>query len=121
MSTALIVVDVQRDFLPGGALPVPDGDAVIAPINALMTSDAFDVVLATRDWHPPDHSSFTAQGGPWPPHCVAGTPGAQLDPRLDGDWIDAVIDKGTSREGEGYSASSLSSCRCCCAPSASPR
>jgi nicotinamidase/pyrazinamidase len=104
MSRALIIVDVQQDFLPGGALGVPDGDAVIDRINTLIEDEDFDVVLATRDWHPQDHESFAAQGGPWPPHCVQGTPGAELSPALDRERIDAVIDKGASREGEGYSA-----------------
>jgi len=103
MSRALIIVDVQRDFLPGGALAVPDGDQVIGPINELARDGGFDVVLATRDWHPPDHSSFTDEGGPWPAHCVQGTPGAELSPELDRARIDVVIDKGASREGEGYS------------------
>jgi nicotinamidase/pyrazinamidase len=103
MSRALIIVDVQGDFLPGGALGVPDGDQVIARVNELARDGGFDVVLATRDWHPQDHSSFTAEGGPWPPHCVQGTPGAELSPKLDRTRIDAVIDKGASREGEGYS------------------
>jgi nicotinamidase/pyrazinamidase len=104
VSRALIIVDVQVDFLPGGALAVPDGDAVIGPINALAASSSFDIVLATRDWHPADHASFTEQGGPWPPHCVKGTPGAQLSPALDQGRIDLVIDKGTTAQGEGYSA-----------------
>jgi nicotinamidase/pyrazinamidase len=103
MSRALIIVDVQRDFLPGGPLGVPDGDQVIDRINELVSGSGFDVVLATRDWHPEDHESFQAQGGPWPPHCVHGTSGAQLAPELDQKRIDVVIDKGTSREGEGYS------------------
>jgi nicotinamidase/pyrazinamidase len=103
VNRALIIVDVQRDFLPGGALAVPDGDAVIEPINTLIHSGRFELVLATRDWHPPDHSSFTAQGGPWPPHCVAGSDGAQLDAGLASDHIDVVIDKGTTRDGDGYS------------------
>jgi nicotinamidase/pyrazinamidase len=103
VSRALIVVDVQRDFLPGGALPVPDGDAVIEPIAALAADPAFDVVIATRDWHPADHVSFAAQGGPWPPHCVQGTPGAELGPGLPTDRIDILIDKGTTDDGMGYS------------------
>ncbi|HTU29727.1 MAG TPA: nicotinamidase [Solirubrobacteraceae bacterium] len=103
MSRALIIVDVQRDFLPGGALGVPDGDQVIGRINELLRDGGFDVVLATRDWHPPDHSSFSAEGGPWPPHCVQGTPGAEISPELDHRRIDAVVNKGASREGEGYS------------------
>jgi nicotinamidase/pyrazinamidase len=103
MSRALIIVDVQRDFLPGGPLGVPDGDQVIDRINELVSGSGFDVVLATRDWHPEDHESFQAQGGPWPPHSVHGPSGAQLAPELDQKRIDVVIDKGTSREGEGYS------------------
>jgi nicotinamidase/pyrazinamidase len=103
VSRALIIVDVQRDFLPGGALGVPDGDAVIAPIGRLAADPGFDVVLATRDWHPPDHVSFVAQGGPWPAHCVRDTPGAELDPRLPHERIDVVIDKGTTNDGMGYS------------------
>src|SRR6201999_666907 len=103
MSRALIIVDVQRDFLPGGALGVPDGDQVIGRINELMRDGGFDVVLATRDWHPADHSSFSAQGGPWTPHCVQGTPGAEISPELEHGRIDVIVDKGASREGEGYS------------------
>ena len=98
---ALIVVDVQNDFCPGGALAVPHGDAVIEPLNWLMRQH--DLVVATRDWHPPDHSSFAEQGGPWPVHCVQDTHGAQLRSDLDRDAIDAVIDKGQDRETEGYS------------------
>jgi nicotinamidase/pyrazinamidase len=97
----LIVVDVQNDFCAGGALAVPDGDAVVAPINQLM--DDFDFVVATRDWHPPDHASFVDQGGPWPPHCVQGTPGAALHPELHSDRIDAVVDAGYEPDLEGYS------------------
>jgi nicotinamidase/pyrazinamidase len=98
---ALIVVDVQNDFCPGGALAVPDGDAVVEPINRLAAES--DFVVATRDWHPPDHGSFAEQGGPWPVHCVAGTPGAELHPAVDRDLIDAVVDKGQAVDLEGYS------------------
>jgi nicotinamidase/pyrazinamidase len=98
----LIVVDVQNDFCPGGALPVPDGDAVVDPINRLMKEVSFTV--ATRDWHPPDHGSFVEQGGRWPVHCVQETRGAELHPRLDADEIDAVVDKGQARSDDGYSA-----------------
>jgi nicotinamidase/pyrazinamidase len=98
---ALIVVDVQNDFCPGGALAVPHGDAVVEPLNWLMRQH--DLVVATRDWHPPDHSSFAEQGGPWPVHCVQDTHGAQLRSDLDRDAIDAIIDKGQDRETEGYS------------------
>src|SRR5919204_3163904 len=98
---ALIVVDVQNDFCPGGALGVPDGDAVVEPINRLASDAGF--VIATRDWHPADHGSFAEQGGPWPVHCVAGTPGAELHHALDPTPIDAVIDKGQDPGTEGYS------------------
>ena len=104
MALALLIVDVQNDFLPGGALAVPDGDQVIAPINALAAEPRFDVVIATRDWHPAGHSSFADQGGPWPAHCVQGTSGAELSEQLDRSLIDAVIDKGTTPEADGYSA-----------------
>ncbi|HET9102616.1 MAG TPA: isochorismatase family protein [Solirubrobacteraceae bacterium] len=104
MAQALIIVDVQNDFLPGGALAVPDGDAVIAPVNALAADPRFDVVAATRDWHPPDHASFQAAGGPWPAHCVQDTPGAELSDRLKRAHIDVVIDKGTTADADGYSA-----------------
>lgn len=97
----LIVIDVQNDFCPGGALAVPDGDAVVEPINRLI--EQFEVVVATRDWHPPDHRSFREYGGPWPPHCVQGTEGAQLHPALDSDRIDAVVDAGFEPDLEGYS------------------
>ncbi len=103
MPEALLIIDVQNDFLPGGALAVLDGDAVIDPINALAADPRFAVVIATRDWHPADHPSFTDQGGPWPAHCVQGTPGAELADRLDRDAIDAVIDTGTTADAEGYS------------------
>jgi nicotinamidase/pyrazinamidase len=99
---ALIVVDVQNDFCPGGALAVPDGDAVIEPVKALAR--VADYVVATRDWHPPDHGSFAAQGGPWPVHCVRDTRGAALHQGLAGVPIDAVVDKGRTSEREGYSA-----------------
>ena len=98
---ALIVVDVQNDFCPGGALAVPDGDAVVEPINA-MAREA-PLVVATRDWHPADHGSFADQGGVWPVHCVSGTPGAELHPGLDAGALDVVVDKGQAPDQEGYS------------------
>jgi nicotinamidase/pyrazinamidase len=98
---ALIVVDVQNDFCPGGALAVPGGDAVVEPINGMAREAPF--VVATRDWHPFDHGSFAEQGGFWPVHCVSDTPGAQLHPGVDLDAIDAVVDKGRARDQEGYS------------------
>jgi nicotinamidase/pyrazinamidase len=102
MAEALVIVDVQNDFTSGGALEVPDGDAVIAPLNRLAAR--YETVFATRDWHPPDHDSFESEGGPWPIHCVQGTEGAELHPDLDRSRIDAVVDKGDRRGVEGYSA-----------------
>lgn len=97
----LIVVDVQNDFCPGGALPVPNGDAVVEPINQLMEEIPFTV--ATRDWHPSCHESFAEQGGPWPVHCVAETGGAELHPKLHTSQIDAIVDKGCEAADDGYS------------------
>jgi nicotinamidase/pyrazinamidase len=97
----LIVVDVQNDFCAGGALEVPDGDAVVGPINELMERVPF--VVATRDWHPSDHDSFQAQGGPWPVHCVRETGGAELHPKLHTSQIDAIVDAGREPGHEGYS------------------
>ncbi len=105
MTGALLIVDVQLDFCPGGALGVPDGDAVIPRANALARSGAFALVVATRDWHPVDHGSFVTADppGPWPVHCVQGTPGAELHPDLDLTAIAVVLDKGTAVDTEGYS------------------
>jgi nicotinamidase/pyrazinamidase len=100
---ALIIVDFQNDFTPGGALAVPEGDTIAAKLNALATSGDYDLVVATRDWHPADHGSFAAQGGPWPVHCVAGTPGAELHPDLDRSRIDVIVDKGQDVDTDGYS------------------
>ena len=103
MSRALVIVDFQNDFCPGGALAVPDGDAIAPRLNDLAGSGEYDLVVATRDWHPPDHGSFAEHGGPWPVHCVAGTPGAELHHALDPTPIDALVDKGQARDTEGYS------------------
>jgi nicotinamidase/pyrazinamidase len=100
---ALLIVDFQNDFTPGGALAVPDGDAIAARVDELARSGGYDLVVATRDWHPPDHGSFAAQGGPWPVHCVQGTPGAELHPALDRALVDVVIDKGQDPDADGYS------------------
>jgi NAD+ synthetase len=99
--TALIVVDVQNDFCPGGALAAAGGDTLGRTIAAL--AERAGTVVATRDWHPADHGSFAAQGGPWPPHCVQGTPGAELHPSVAGLPIDRVQDVGVERGDEGYS------------------
>jgi nicotinamidase/pyrazinamidase len=100
-SDALLVVDVQNDFCPGGALAVPDGDAVVPVINGLMAR--FSHVLGTQDYHPPGHSSFAQQGGPWPEHCVQGTTGAEFHPALDLDGIEEIVRKGTDLATDGYS------------------
>jgi nicotinate phosphoribosyltransferase len=99
--TALIAVDVQADFLPGGALAVRGGDAVVSELVAL--AGEVDVVVASRDLHPPGHSSFTDQGGPWPAHCVVGTPGAALHPQVDA-IADLVVSKGRDPGADAYSA-----------------
>jgi nicotinamidase/pyrazinamidase len=99
---ALIVVDVQRDFCAGGALAVSGAEAVVEAVNGLMGQ--FELVVATRDWHPPEHRSFAERGGPWPVHCVAGSDGAALHPGLDRAAIDMVLDKGTRAQSDGYSA-----------------
>jgi nicotinamidase/pyrazinamidase len=110
---ALLIVDFQNDFTPGGALPVAEGDKIAEPINALL--DSFELVIATRDWHPPDHGSFQGvdvdpqkwRGADppsiWPVHTVQGTPGAELYPALEQAKIDVVIDKGQDPDSQGYS------------------
>jgi nicotinamidase/pyrazinamidase len=100
---ALIIVDFQSDFTPGGALAVPDGDAIADRLNALAASGDYDLVVATRDWHPSDHGSFAERGGPWPAHCVQGTEGAELHPALDRARVDVIVDKGQDADTEGYS------------------
>ncbi len=115
---ALILVDLQNDFLPGGALAVPHGDEVIQVANLLQLH--FDRVVATQDWHPDDHGSFAANhpgkspgeliefsGQPqilWPAHCVQGSPGAELAPGLERPKIEKVFFKGIDREVDSYSA-----------------
>jgi nicotinamidase/pyrazinamidase len=100
---ALLIVDFQNDFTPGGALAVPEGDRIADRINQLAASGRYDLVVATRDWHPSNHGSFAEQGGQWPIHCVQGTEGAELHPALDRSNLDVVIDKGTDPATEGYS------------------
>jgi nicotinamidase/pyrazinamidase len=101
MSKALLIIDFQNDFTPGGALAVEGGDEIAEPVTRLAAE--FEHVLATRDWHPPDHASFETQGGPWPVHCVQGTHGAEFHPAMDAVKLDAVVDVGVGREDEGYS------------------
>jgi nicotinamidase-related amidase len=103
---ALIAVDVQNDFLPGGRLAVPAGDAVIAPLNAWLRAFAARncMTAASRDWHPADHCSFASRGGPWPAHCVANTAGAAFAPGLELPQRCLIIDKGTTAGEEAYSA-----------------
>ena len=103
---ALLVVDVQNDFLPGGALGIAGGDAVVTPLNRLLAAwraRGLPVYL-TRDWHPPGHCSFAAQGGPWPAHCLADTPGAEFSPLLEREPGDVVVSKATRPERDAYSA-----------------
>ena len=117
--TALIVVDLQPDFMPGGALPCHDGDAIVAGIDALLRARRYRTVVATQDWHPVTHASFASQhpgrqpfeqitlhGHPqtlWPDHCVQGTPGAALDPRVDWTPLDLVLRKGGTPQVDSYS------------------
>ncbi|HKS10504.1 MAG TPA: nicotinamidase [Pyrinomonadaceae bacterium] len=103
--TALIVVDVQNDFCPGGTLAVPHGDEVVAPLNKLIDEflERGDPVYKSRDWHPPTTKHFTAYGGTWPVHCVQNTEGAAFHPALHNDPRIEVISKGLGNT-DGYSA-----------------
>jgi nicotinamidase/pyrazinamidase len=100
---ALLIVDVQNTFCPGGTLPVTGGDTVIPPINALLPLFA-GRVYASQDWHPAEHCSFGAQGGIWPPHAIAHTDDAALHPSLNLDGISHIVQKGTQTEQDAYSA-----------------
>lgn len=103
---ALLVTDVQNDFLSNGALPVPDGEQVIPVLNeySLQFFDSGAYVLASRDWHPANHISFKAQGGPWPPHCVQNTKGAQFHRNLNLPEGTQIISKATQQNLEAYSS-----------------
>ncbi len=103
---ALLVVDVQKDFLTGGPLAVSEGDAVIPPLNEAIRafSDADLPIFATRDWHPPDHCSFVPNGGLWPIHCVAGTSGASFPASLRLPASTVVVSKADDPAPEAYSA-----------------
>ncbi|WP_370228579.1 bifunctional nicotinamidase/pyrazinamidase [Cognatishimia sp.] len=118
MRKALIVIDVQNDFCPGGALAVPEGDQIVAPINDLMAE--FDAVILTQDWHPAGHSSFASSHagkapyemvdmpyGPqvlWPDHCVQGSQGAEFHAGLNTTRADLILRKGYNPEIDSYSA-----------------
>lgn len=99
---ALVVVDPQNDFLPGGPLGVEEGLRIFGPINRIAPH--FAHVVASRDWHPLDHAYFAANGGPWPLHCLQNTPGAEFSPLLHIEHIDAIVDKGVDPMTDGYSA-----------------
>jgi nicotinamidase/pyrazinamidase len=101
VAKALLIIDFQNDFTGGGALEVPGGDEIAEPVQRL--AQRFDLVVATRDWHPPDHSSFVTEGGAWPVHCVRGTHGAEFHPAMAEVNVDAVVDVGRERDDEGYS------------------
>lgn len=101
---ALIIVDVQNDFLPGGALPVSEGDQIIPILNDYL--DLFkrkNQIYAVRDWHPANHMSFKANGGPWPPHCVQESEGANFSSEMKLPINVTIISKGTDPERENYS------------------
>ena len=101
MAKALLIIDFQNDFTGGGTLAVPEGDEIAGPVRRL--AEHFDFIVATRDWHPPDHASFETQGGPWPIHCVRGTHGADFHPAMDEIDTNAVVDVGQGRNDQGYS------------------
>ncbi|MBX9895624.1 MAG: nicotinamidase [Nitrosomonas sp.] len=102
---ALMIIDMQNDFLPGGSLEVPGASALIPVLNRYIAhfQQSRLPVIATRDWHPPDHCSFIEQGGPWPPHCVAGSAGAafHVDLALPADTH--IVSKATARDTDAYS------------------
>ncbi len=105
-SDALLVIDMQYDFLPGGSLGVPEGDQVLAPVNEAMARFAALglPVYASRDWHPENHISFAERGGPWPPHCVAETRGAAFSDELALPADTVIISKADSADADAYSA-----------------
>jgi len=105
-SLALLVVDVQNDFCPGGALPVPNGDQVVPVLNRLAAhaSALGFPVYASRDWHPANSRHFAVNGGEWPVHCVPGTPGARLHADLDLPPGALIVTKDVGPDGDGYSA-----------------
>jgi nicotinamidase/pyrazinamidase len=104
-SDALVIVDMQNDFMPGGALPVPNSLTIIPKINKYIELfiKAGALIVATRDWHPPNHISFSTRGGPWPPHCVQGSRGAEFHPDLKLPSGTVIISKGYKEDQEAYS------------------
>jgi nicotinamidase/pyrazinamidase len=102
--TALVVVDIQKDFCPGGALAVREGDKVVPVLNKYIEKfrKAGAPIIFTRDWHPPDHSSFKAQGGPWPPHCIQNSEGAKFHPNLSIPLEGEIVSKADKKD-EAYS------------------
>jgi nicotinamidase/pyrazinamidase len=102
---ALVVVDVQNDFCPGGALAVADGDQVVTALNRYIDlfTKADLPIFATRDWHPPRTAHFNTDGGPWPPHCVRGTQGAAFHPDLVLGKNVRILSKGTDAQADAYS------------------
>ncbi len=117
---ALLIIDVQNGFCPGGNLPVPEGDTVVPIINRLIEDGAYDLIIASQDWHPANHGSFASQhagaspfdmgtlsGQPqvmWPDHCVQGTPDADFHPDLNTDAFDYIQQKGENPAVDSYSA-----------------
>lgn len=103
---ALLIVDVQNDFLPGGSLAVPRGDEVVPVLRRYLTlfESRHLPIFASRDWHPARHCSFRERGGPWPPHCIAGTPGADLARDLSLPPSAVLINKADSPDKDAYSA-----------------
>jgi len=101
LDAALILVDIQNDFCPGGALAVNEGDQIVPAVNRLIPE--FPLVISTQDWHPENHISFKEQGGPWPPHCLQGTRGAELHSDLKTDTIAHYFRKASSPDKDDYS------------------
>jgi nicotinamidase/pyrazinamidase len=106
MTSALVVVDIQNDFCPGGALGVPNGDRVVPVVNEYVQRFAAAglPVFASRDWHPRETTHFATSGGPWPPHCVGGEPGAEFHPDLRLPATARVVSKGQGATEDAYSA-----------------
>jgi nicotinamidase/pyrazinamidase len=100
-NAAFVLVDIQNDFCPGGALAVAEGDQIVEVVNRLMR--LFPLVISTQDWHPANHISFKEQGGPWPPHCVQRTRGAELHPALETEPIAYYFRKASSPDRDAYS------------------